>query len=165
MPSAPIAYRRLPGRGTTLAHYVRLYQGPDHFLQAASTGWNETYKRFYFREIQAVVIQRTLWQHAWTAAWGASFALFGTLALGAGGDAGIVLGVIAGFFLLCLLTNVGLGDTCNCYIRTAVQTEKLQTLTRVRTARRFLARVRPVIEQAQAGGEPASEAGPSATPV
>ena len=45
--------------------------------------------------------------------------------------------------------HVMLGTTCRCLIRTAVQTEELPSLRRVRNADKVLARIRPLIESAQ----------------
>ena len=55
----------------------------------------------------------------------------------------------AGFFALLLISNVILGPTCVCYIRTAVQTERLGSVTRIPAARRLLKRIRPLIEGVQ----------------
>ena len=52
-------------------------------------------------------------------------------------------------FTQLLLINLALGPTCACHIRTAVQTERLSALNRVRTARKFIARVEPLIAAAQ----------------
>jgi hypothetical protein len=60
MPKQPKIYRRLPGTGTTLASYVRLYQGADHLLQVTSTGFSERYKRFYYHYIQAITVRKNI---------------------------------------------------------------------------------------------------------
>jgi hypothetical protein len=48
-----------------------------------------------------------------------------------------------------LLLNNLLGPTCTCHLRTAVQTEELPSLSRVRRVRRVLNRIRPLIVAAQ----------------
>ena len=65
---------------------------------------------------------------------------------------GVILGVWLGlaFFLLALLLiNLSRGRTCVCHIRTAVQTEELPSLRRLRTARKATALLKPLIEEAQ----------------
>ena len=147
-------YRRLPGKGTNLVQYIRLYQGPDHLLQVSSTGFNETYKRFYFRDIQAVVLRQSGWWMFWTILWGALTGLF-TLPVVIFGLEAIAAGVFAVIFLVALLIHLLLGPTCAVFVRTAVQTEKLPTLKRLRAARKFLARLRPLVTAVQGQLSPA----------
>jgi len=64
---------------------------------------------------------------------------------------GIFLFSAAGFFGLPLLINILRGRTCRCFLRTAVQTEQLPPLSRVRRAQKVFARIRPLIAAAQGG--------------
>jgi hypothetical protein len=131
-------YRRLPGRGAGVASSVRLYEAPDHLLQISSTGFTENYKRFYFRDIQAVILEAKPWQMWWFVVFGFSVLLFAAPASVSSGVAAIVLWSTAAGFALALLINLLLGPCCACYIRTAVQTERLGTVRRVRPARAFM---------------------------
>jgi hypothetical protein len=149
MPQTEKTYRPLPGRGMAVLQHARVYQGPDHLLQVASTGYSESYKRFYFRDIQAISINKTHWGKIWNGIWSFFTALFGLPAFDMTGTTAIVMGSVAGFFGLFLIGNVALGPTCACFVSTAVQTERLAPVTRIRTARRFLKRVRPLIEASQ----------------
>src|SRR2546423_5604950 len=149
MARSPKLYRRLPGRGLVAAQRVQLYEGPDHFLQVSSSGYSESYRRFYFRDIQAVTIRKTHMGKVWIAIFGFLSAVLGLPAFDIGGTAAIVMWSIAGFFALLVISNLALGPTCACYIRTAVQTERLSAVTRIRTARRLLRRIRPLIEGVQ----------------
>jgi hypothetical protein len=140
-----------------LTSWVRLHQGPDHLLQVSSTGYSETYKRFYFRDIQAFLIVRTGY-------WTVTHILLGVFMLGgvllsliffaAGGSgfqaAGVVMGVIAAVFALFLGISLLAGPACRCSIRTAVQTESLPSLSRLRRAQRVINQLRPLIEAEQA---------------
>jgi hypothetical protein len=149
MPREPKIYRRLPGRGTSIAQYVRLYQGPDHLLQISSTGYSELYKRFYFRDIQAITIRKTSWANVGTvilAVLALGFFLLGLDVTGAGRT---TLWSIAGFFLACMALHLVLGPACVCHVRTAVQTERLPTLRRVKAARKTINRIKPFIVEAQ----------------
>jgi hypothetical protein len=149
MPKAPNIYRRMPGRGATLTHYVRLYQGPDHLLQVSSTGYSEHYKRFYFQDIQAVTVRKTDGGKVFNALWAIFSGLIALIGLSAGGMAAQVLLAMAALFLVCLLINIALGPTCVCHVRTAVQTEKLPIWRRVKVARKGLARIKSLIEAVQ----------------
>jgi hypothetical protein len=142
-------YRRLPGRGMAALQHARLYRGPDHLLQVVSTGYSENYKRFYFQDIQAIIIRKTHWGKFWTVIWAFFIAMFGLPAFAINGPPAIAIGSVAGFFGLFLIGNIVLGPTCACFVRTAVQTERLSPVTRVRTAQRLLKKLQPLIEPSQ----------------
>ena len=143
------AYRRLPGKGVSTFQYVRLYQATDHVLQVLSTGYNENYRRFYFRDIAAITIQKTHLGKICNGVFGFLAAAFGLPAFDMTGAAAIYMWSIAGFFGVLLLGNMALGPTCACYLRTAVQTERLHSVSRIDAARRLIKRIRPRIEAVQ----------------
>jgi hypothetical protein len=147
-----------------------LWLGGDHLLLVETSGSTENYKRFYFRDIQAITVQETGRGRVWNFILGgvlllSTFAMFFTLSSGTparlvGGDiAGEIalatVMVISGVFLL-----VGLvaGPTCKTYLRTAVQTEELASLCRVRQTRKVMDKIRPlmVAAQGQISGEEVS---------
>lgn len=154
-----------------------LWLGPDHLLVIDTSGYTETYKRSYFRDIQCFTVtlsQRQVW---WNCALGVLMVLgvvgwalyFRSQAPGP-----ISLSLTVATLLLFgvpLLMNNLLGATCICHLRTAVQTEHLCSIKRVRQAHRIIDRLRPLILEAQ-GAEPsgvstttAQEPGlPAATP-
>src|SRR5258706_713847 len=142
-------YRRLPGKGLAAFQHVRLFQGPDHLLQIASSGYSEGYKRFYFRDIQSISVHKTHIGKIWNGAFGFALAMFAMPAFGLGGGAAIAMWCITGFFALFLLGNLLLWPSCACYVRTAVQTERLSAVSRIWTVRRLLRRIRPLIEWGQ----------------
>ena len=63
---------------------------------------------------------------------------------------GIVTGTIVttGFALPLVINNL-LGPTCVCHLQTAVQTEHLPSLNRIRRVQQLLNRIRPFIEETQ----------------
>ena len=76
-------YIRLPGRGsvnegffTSASGKSRLFLGKDHLLRVNSNGWTENYRRFYFTDIQAVVVSLTNWRLIWNIVHAVIFALF-----------------------------------------------------------------------------------------
>ena len=150
---SPIKYQRLPGHGWTWTGPARLWLGEDHVLLVLNHCFHERYRRFFFADIQAVTVCRTHAGKVWTAVWAMMFLFFGGIALMVpAGVATVVLASMAAPFGLLLLGNIALGPTCSCYVWTAVQTERVSAITRVRTARKFLERVQPKITEAQ--GQP-----------
>jgi hypothetical protein len=149
-------YRRLPGRGVrrgaflqVTATFSRLWLGRDHVLLVDSTGYSEDYKRFFFCDIQAIAITKTPRGRNWNVFFVAVALPAALLAAVAGPVGAVVFGIIAGALALMLLANVARGPTAICHLRTAVQTEELPSLNRLRRARKVLARIRPLIIAAQ----------------
>ena len=148
-----------------------LWLGPDHLLVIDSNGYQETYKRFYFRDIQAVTITMTKRRLVWNWVLGAlTAATLGVWALYFISNRNldltlvlIALGTVAAAAVPLLLNNL-FGPTCTCHLRTAVQTEQLCPLNRLRRAHKVVNRLRPFIVQAQGATEtkaPATEVAPS----
>lgn len=145
-----IPYRRLPGVGTNAFEYCRLYLGPDHLLLVSSSGYAESYKRFFFRDIQSITVRKSSLGKVWNIVWGLLFWIFGVaVALEAGGGAMYFWLGVAAIFLVLLIWNIGRGPTCVTQITTAVQTRTLAPLNRLRRARQVLAQLRPLIEATQ----------------
>ena len=142
-----------------------LWLGKDHLLCIDSSGYTETYKRFYFRDIQTVIIVISKRRVVWNWVLGPLTAIFLVLLLGSlpyTGSTGsnsnlgeIVFFAFLGFiFALPLLINNILGPSCVCHLRTAVQIEELPPLNRLRRARKALNRLRPFMVAAQGGLPP-----------
>jgi hypothetical protein len=148
-------YKRLPGAGYTLISRCSLWLGRDHLLAAETTFFTETYRRFYFHDLQAVVIQESRARRDWTLILGLISglitALFGLILLVSSLDtAGWIIFAILEFPLLAgLLVNALRGPTCKCRLQTAVQTVELPSLRRLRKAERVMDTLRPLVEQAQ----------------
>ena len=158
--SSPVKYVRLPGsgasrKGTQLISFARitcrLWLGDDHLLQVESAGgYTESYKRFYFRDIQAVCIQKTGHWLAGNLVFGFLTGIFLLWMLPIKNEPGVItLGIIAGCFAFFLIVNLARGATCVCYLKTAVHLEELPSLRRYRNAKKVLARLQPFIETAQ----------------
>jgi hypothetical protein len=143
-------YRKLPGRRRGFIFSASLWTAADHLLSVRSDRFQEQYKRFYFRDIQAIVITRV------------PRYLVSTRALGTG-----ALLLIAILFLrvrapgltnwlwlsLALLTAVWIyvcaAHSCTCRLYTAVSREDLPSLYRTWTARKALAELEQRIAQVQ----------------
>ncbi len=125
-----------------------LWLGSDHVLCVDTTGYSETYKRFYFRDIQAITVRGAAVRNVWTMVLAVTVFLLVIIGLANDSPGKEVCLSLAGLALLALIINVMRGPTCSCQIRTAVQIEPLP-ISRVRVARKVLDRLRPLIASAQ----------------
>lgn len=129
---------------------VQLWLGDTHLLLVEWDGYREYYKRFGFADIQSFSIRKTSDGRNGNIVLVCVLLLFVALGLSTD-DTGlrIFLCCVAGFFGVCLLINTLLGPTCRCHARTAVQSEELPSLGRLRTAQKVLNQLRPLIQGAQ----------------
>jgi hypothetical protein len=142
-------YRRLRGKKKGFIGLQTLWMGPDHLLLIDSKRVTEDYKRFYYEDIQRFIVQKTHRGKILNLLTGSGFLTMGFWACQSDGPVSILLGLVAASFLIGLLYNLFLGPTGLCAITTAVQTEALPSLNRVRNAHRAIERLRPRIEDAQ----------------
>ena len=137
-----------------------LWLGKDHLLCVDTSGYTETYKRFYFRDIQTVILMASNRRAIWNWVLGPPTAIFLVLLLGSlpyTGSTGsssnlgeiVCFAFLASVFAVALLINSFLGPSCICHLRTAVQMEELPSLSRLRRARKVLNRIRPFLVAAQ----------------
>ncbi len=140
-----IHYRKLPGASGVLLK-SKLWLGPDHVLHVRRGLFSEEYRRYYFRDIQAIVLVEKDSLAVYL------YALAGLLAVWAGvllytrhwvaaAMAGMVTSLVA-------LLGWHYPD-CICALRTAVSSEVLRPLGRLRYARRSIALLRDAVEEAQ----------------
>ena len=165
-------YTKLPGRGRNWSGTCRVWLGEDHVLAVQTHGYSESYKRFFFKDVQAIILHRTHTGKIWNGIWGGIFGFLALIALIAQDSvASVVLLCIAAPFGVGLLVNLLLGPMCACHIRTAVQTERVIALNRLRSAEKFIARVEPLVVAVQGElpvesvNETAAELAPAATEV
>lgn len=142
-------YKRLPGRSNGLLNSSTLWEADDHLLLVESHRVTESYKRFFYRDIQAVVICQTKGGLVISIVLGVFTALFCVLAITSEAEPRIAFGVVAAFLLLLTLINHFRGPTCRTTLQTAVQTQELLSLNRLRNARKVLLRIQPKIANAQ----------------
>ena len=148
MGSAKI-YRRLASAhrfGVGSGGWSTLYLGPDHLLLRSTNAFVETYRRFYFRDIEAITLCKTLRGYLWNGAFGfllfffcvAFFYLRGWFS----GSAAVIL-------LVALLINLARGPTSRASLQTRVQTRPLP-LVRLRSALKLIRMLEEKIAAAQA---------------
>lgn len=151
---ANCAYQPLPGKTGRVLEEQRLFLAEDHLLVTTRSINRETYKRFYFADIQAITIQKTSDGVVANIFLGALAGLFGVLVLSAvlyawPVFAQIALTVIAALFLGATLLNSAFGPTCKCHILSAVHEEPLRCLGRLYTAQRVVTYLKAIIEGVQ----------------
>ncbi len=151
-------YQKLPGKGrraqgaiAVSGTYCSLWLGRDHLLQIESLGgYSEDYKRFYFRDIQALQIRKTKTGAAWNLFSGAIAFVLALIAWGIHDETGkIVLFFFAALFGLLFVINWFRGPTCVCHLKTAVHLEQLPSLSRLKKAQKVFQMIKASIEQAQ----------------
>ena len=153
-------YTKLPGTGlrrfgfiSVVASRCRLYLGTDHVLSVDSMYGSETYKRFYFRDIQAFVVRATPLGLVSVVLFGALTVLSALFLLEsdpvAFGFGAVFTTLFSILFIGILIRQLGWGGTCRTWVQTAVQTEELPSLNRVKSCRKLIARLQPLIQAAQ----------------
>jgi hypothetical protein len=125
-------YQRLPGRSRSLLRRSSYWLGPDHLLAVQIEMYTERYRRFAYRNIEAVVVRRTQ-RFAVLNVLGISTAvLFLAGSWGTDGATRVALAICTGLALGVTILNLALGPTCETWLRTAVQTETLPGWNRLR---------------------------------
>src|SRR4051812_45233823 len=102
-------YKRLPGRGWTWGGPSRVWLGEDHVLLVLNRVFLESYRRFFFNDIQAVLMRRTQTGKVFNIIWSLSALFFAVIALQLDEVAAIILWCIAAPFAVALLINIVLG--------------------------------------------------------
>jgi len=143
-------YRKLPGRRRGFIFSSSLWTGADHLLLVKSTRFQEQYKRFYFRDIQAVVVTKV-------PRWVISTPMV-AVALMLLISVSIVRVRVPAltdwlWLLLAVLTAgwiyISAAQSCTCRLYTAVSREDLPSLYRMWTAHKALAELEQRIAQIQ----------------
>ncbi|MFH1147528.1 MAG: hypothetical protein V1736_07455 [Pseudomonadota bacterium] len=143
-------YERIPGKGKKFIGKHTLWMGKDHLLYVEFTGFSETYKRFYFKDIRAIATHDTSRRKTWSIVWGSLTIVALLLSIPAVSGYWIIpLWIVSWPAPLLLLINWLRGPTCRCVLSTAVTRQELPSLHRLRTARKALNMVIPKIEEAQ----------------
>ena len=127
---------------------MSLYAAADHLLLRVSSGFVETYRRFYFVDIEAITVRTTVRGIFWNIALG--LALFvAVLVILLKPSPHIVSGFFAAIFGFLLTLNIALGKTCATQLQTRVQKRALP-IRRLRKALRVVDQLSTKIQIAQA---------------
>ncbi len=143
-------YRKLPGykKGFLLGQHT-LWEGSDHLLQMLSRVGVEEYKRFYYSDIQAVVTRKTISGAIQNIVLACLVLIFALPALNFDGGWSLFYTLVAAGMLILLLVNFYRGPTCETRLMTAVQTEKLHSLHRLKNANKVMDLLRGRIHRSQ----------------
>ncbi len=143
--------KKLGGRG--YLGRVSYWLGVDHLLVVEVTNYNERYRRFYFRDIQAVIVQRNrncMWGNIVAGVIAILPALGAVALLNDGEYAGASL--VGGILVLIgvfIMANTLRGPMCSVHLRTAVQTQKLANIDRWQRAEFLIETLTPLIQSLQ----------------
>jgi len=143
-------YRRVRAGGKDIAGRASYWLAGDHLLVVREEGFHERYRRFFHRDVQALVISRTNWGLIFTLIFTALSGLSFLFVVGTESAEG--KWIFSGITALCvigLLANLLAGPTCQCHLRTAVQSERLPGVGRIKRAHRLIAEMTPLIGRAQ----------------
>jgi len=170
-------YQKLPG-GSRKAYGLadpakyRLWIGEDHLLYVRSSPYfSEKARRFYFKDIRALVTTRTSQGKIANIILGFFAAAFGLptlLGVSVGGwstAAATIMGGITLLFALLLAVNAAMGPTCRVTLHTGVTAEDIICLGRINVARRTIGIIKTRIASMQGGVTPDDLAGPGAAPA
>jgi hypothetical protein len=150
----PIHYKKLPGYRRGFLGRASVWAGPDHLLLVEEMSFSERYKRYYFRDIQAIVVAKAPRFHismraaVLGLAWLIAYALSSAARPPAIDGLSTGLWAIAAALLLAWII-VSAFFSCRCRIYTAVSRDELFSVYRTWSAHQFLRRVQPLIQQAQ----------------
>jgi hypothetical protein len=143
-------YQRLKVGGRDIAGRASYWLAADHLLVVREEGFQERYRRFYLRDVQALIISRNVMGLLTTLVLTALGGLMAIAALATQNPAGRwVWAFIAACFVIALIAHLVGGPTADCHLRTAVQLERLPGVTRLRVAQRLIAAMTPAIQTAQ----------------
>jgi hypothetical protein len=144
-------YRKLPGHRRGILRGASVWMAGDHLLAVRSYRVREEYKRFQFRDVQAILVAQCPRFHISTRSLFLAFAWL--LAFGVGRqllpDRFTTAMWLIAAALVCAWLYISFAQSCRCRILTAVSSDELPSVYRTWTARRFLAQVESGIAEVQ----------------
>jgi hypothetical protein len=149
MEQIPQTYQKLPGARRTPFRQATLWLAPDHILSVDSHRFSEEYKRYYLKDIQAIIVRQT-GSTAMGKAIDLVFAIFlALLALSAWRLQSRSTAIAGGLILIGFVIFKSLGRRCACQLITAVSRDKLPSLNRLATAEKALRIIEPLVQESQ----------------
>lgn len=151
MTQARQRYRKLPGHRRGILRGASVWMAGDHLLSVRSYRVREEYKRFQFRDVQAIVVAQCPRFHISTRSLFIAFIWLWAYGVGARllpewYNTAMWLMAAA---LVCAWLYISFAQSCRCRILTAVSSDELPSVYRTWTARRFLDQVEPDIAAVQ----------------
>jgi hypothetical protein len=144
-------YRRLPGTRRGVIARASAWLGPDHILLVQGSRVTETYKRVYFRDVQALLVtKRNRFVLQTQLLLIPPALLIAVLSLPTDWrETGSLLAVLIGVAVLLYLFIVGSFYSCRLYIATAVGNVQVASVFRVWQAQKFHAKLGPLVMASQ----------------
>lgn len=151
MPWNKPEYRRLSRSfGIPIIRHASLWEADDHLLSVENMAGIERYRRFYYRDIQSIV----LWESPRRWIYAAILGLIGIFVLllaliPMAWFVNLPLLIVAGSFIVPAVMQVTRGPSCNCKITTPVQSVRVPGISRLNTGMQVIQALQPRIEAAQ----------------
>lgn len=146
MAKAEKQYERF-AKARKLHGVASLWFADDHILLVDKALVTETYKRYYYGDIQAVIIRLTAGAVVWGVVLAVALGVLLLLAVGRGFS--LWRSVLAALAGAALAWHIIRGQSCDCYIVTAVSVWLLPALPRTKLARRFVEAISPDVAGVQ----------------
>lgn len=148
MARKPKLYQKLVRRRGGVGTYFSLWLASDHVLLVEANLMTERYQRVWFRDVQGFFVRPSREAKWVTRISLAVLAAFGLLAV-LGGSTQMLFTVFAGLTVPVLLYGLFLARNCHFHVVTAVQRTEWTNVARRGQARKLLARLEPLIREAQ----------------
>ena len=141
-------YKRLCS-GWYIFYRYTLWMGQDHLLHIATGIFAEEYKRFYFRDIQSLIVHKSKSWLVWNFVLLSLAFVSALIAIAIDGIERFAPGIIAILLVSLVLISFIRGPGCVCYIQTAVQKQKLRSISRINKALKIMDSLKPIIHRYQ----------------
>lgn len=145
-------YKRLCS-GWHIFYRYTLWMGKDHLLHIATGIFVEEYRRFYFRDIQSLIVHKSNSWLVWNFVLLFLAFVSAMIAVAFSDIARMVAGMMAILLIMFVLISFIRGPGCVCYIQTAVQTQKLRSISRLNKAQKIMDFLKPIIIESQQESE------------
>lgn len=154
-------YHKMRGVSSALLSPAKAYLADDHLLLVQESMTAQEYRRFYFRDIQAVIVRKTAGGSILIILYSILLVVFLVSFLSVYVDTGGITGPriinpvslatvgLAAALLALLIINIVKGPTVICCLQTAANVQKVPMIKRLNHARRFIEQLRGPIEQIQ----------------
>jgi hypothetical protein len=157
MARKPKLYQKLVRRRGGIGTYFSLWLAADHVMLVEANMMTERYQRVWLRDVQGFFVRpsKEARRVIWTSL--GLLALFGALTM-LGGDATTVFLVFTLLTVPVLLYGLFLARNCHFHVVTAVQRTEWPNVARRGQVRKLLARLEPLVREAQRNEAAAGDA-------
>ncbi len=147
-------FRRIAKATSGMSEICTAWLFPDHLISVVTYGWHEQYRRFHFKDIRGISLNKTKSWIVTNVSAGVIAGIFALTAIVYTKDAdtrplGILYAILFGVAITVILFNTLAGPTCTCTIHTRVSAHKVDAIKRFRKGRKFIDLVTPLIMNAQ----------------